>query len=231
MELRDYINVIKKRMWIILVLVPVFIIVTLLVDIFILKNIYEADATLYVGRKYDQKTTIMYDDLLISQLLVKDYREIMKSRLVSEKVVDELKKKGKLEINFNPLTLKDKIDVNLRNDTKIIEIKARDSNPQKAKDLTNEFAEVFKIKIKELMKVDNIEIIDWARFPNSPTKPEKKKDVILAGFVGLLTSLCSIFLFEYLDNTIKTSEDVEKYLELPVLGTIPKMKSIKGGKE
>jgi len=221
MELKGYLNIIKKRIWIIIIIMLVFITSTILIDVFIKKNIYETNATLYVGKKTEQQTAIMYDDLLMSQFLVKDYREIMKSRAVSEKVIYELKKKGKLEANVNTSTITDNIDVNLRNDTRIIEIKVKNSNPERAKDLANEFAEVFKVKIKELMKVDNIEIIDWAQVPDNPTKPEKKRDAVLAGFIGLLTGLCTIFFLEYLDNTIKTSEDVEKYLGLPVVGTIP----------
>lgn len=231
MELRDYINIVKKRIWIILIIVPAFITGAILMDTFLFKNIYQANATLYVGKKTELQASIMYDDLLINQLLVKDYKEIMKSRAVSKRVVDELKKNGSLSEKFDFSVLTNNIDVNLRNDTRIIEVKVKNPSPQRAKDLTNKLAEVFKTKIRELMKVDNIEIIDWAQLPDSPIKPQKKKDAVLAGVIGLLSGMCLIFLLEYLDNTIKTSEDVEKYLGIPILGTIPNMSYIKGGKK
>ncbi|MGE5328038.1 MAG: YveK family protein [Deltaproteobacteria bacterium] len=230
MGIKDYINILKKRIWIILIIMIVFISGSILIDVFLKKNIYETNATLYVGKKIENQTGIMYDDLLISQFLVKDYREIMKSRVVSEKVIDELKKRGDLDSGFDSSSLKDNIDISLRNDTRIIEIKVRNPNAKTARILANEFAVVLKVKIKELMKVDNIEIIDWAQLPNKPTKPEKKKDAVLAGVIGLLTSICLILLLEYLDDTIKTAEDVIEYLQIPVIGRIPNVECDKGGK-
>ena len=87
--------------------------------------------------------------------------------------------------------------------------------------IANKVAEVFKQKVVELMDVENVQVIDRAEVPISPVKPKKELNIAIATFIGLMTGLGIIFLIEYLDNTIKTPEDIEKHLGLPVIGTIP----------
>lgn len=231
MELREYINLIKRRLWI-LVLTTIFFAVFMCIYVnYFSDNIYESITTLYVGKQTHEQTSALYDDLLMGQTLVKDYREIAKSKAVSNQVVSELKEEGKLAEHFDPGSLAGKISINLRGDTRVIEIKVEDTHPERARDLANTVAEVFKFKVKELVEIDNVEIIDEANLPeiNKPTKPKRAHDIAIASFIGILTGLGIIFLIEYLDNTIKRSEDVEKYLELPVIGTIPRINHDKGG--
>ncbi|RYD07019.1 hypothetical protein N752_00120 [Desulforamulus aquiferis] len=78
-------------------------------------------------------------------------------------------------------------------------------------------------KVVEIMKVDNVNVIDLAVTPSNPVKPNKKLNILIAGVVGLMIALGLVFLLEFLDRTIKTSEDVKRHLGLPVLGAIPKI--------
>lgn len=225
MELKEYIDIIKRKIWI-LILVPFLCgITTDIFNCFFSKKTYESKTTLYIGKRSEEQTGIGYNDILMGQYLVKDYREIAKSRSVLEEVVDELIYEGKLDEDFNPSSLSDKISVNLCGDTRVIEIKVQDTDPQTARNLANKVAEVFKEKVKELMEIDNVKIIDKATLPdkNNPTKPKRLRDILIASLFGILLGLGIIFFMEYLDNTIKTSEDAEKYLGLPVIGTIPHM--------
>ena len=232
MDLREYINIIRRRLWIIIVIAVLFTVGTGIYNNYFLENIYESNSTLYVGKGADEQTAIVYNDLLMGQYLVKDYKEIASSRVVSEQVVDELKNEGKLDEEFNPANLANMISINLRGDTRVIEIKVQDTNPERAQDLANKIAEVFKARAEELMKINNIEIIDTALLPaeDKPAKPKRVQNIAIAAFIGIITGLGVIFLIEYFDNTIKTSEDVDKFLELPVIGTIPNMVQGKGGK-
>ena len=71
------------------------------------------------------------------------------------------------------------------------------------------------------MKVENIQVIDEARVPDKPIKPRPMLNMAIAGVLGLMIGVFITFLLEFLDNTIKTPDDVERHLELPVIGTIP----------
>jgi len=221
MELKEYLFIIRKRLWLIILLCLVSTITAAAGNKYLLKNVYEADTSLYVGKQTSDQNAIAYNDLIIGQSLVKDYRELAKSRTVAQDVVSELKKEGKAPAELNPNELSKKISVSLRGETRIIEIKVEDQNPASAVIYANKVANVFKIKAKELMKIENVEIIDWAVYPDNPVKPKRARNIAVAFLLGLMAGMGLAFFLEYIDNTIKTPEDVEKYLGLPVIGTIP----------
>ncbi|NLY36248.1 MAG: hypothetical protein GX046_03310 [Tissierellia bacterium] len=80
--------------------------------------------------------------------------------------------------------------------------------------------------VKEIMLVENVQIIDKAILPKNPIKPKKLMNIAIAGVLGLMLGVFITFIVEFLDNTIKSKEDIEKYLGLPVLGMIPDDKEI-----
>jgi len=227
MELKEYVDIVRKRLFLIILICFLSAVVAASVNKYFFKNIFEADTSLYVGKQITDQNALLYDDLLIGQSLVKDYRELAKSRTISQSVVDDLKKEGKAPADLAPKELSKKISVNLRGDTRVIEIKVEDQNPANAVIYANKVADVFKIKAKELMKVENIEIIDRAIYPDKPVKPQKVRNVAIAFFIGLMAGMGLAFFLEYIDNTIKTSEDVAKYLEVPVIGIIPVLETEK----
>lgn len=221
MELKEYLFLIKKRLWLVILLCIVSMGITAVVNKFFLRNVYEANTSLYVGKQNTDQNALIYNDLLVGQSLVKDYRELAKSRTIAKNVVDQLKLEGKAPAGLEPKELSKKISVSLRGDTRVIEIRAEDQNPANAVIYADKVAEVFKIKAKELMKVENVEIIDLAAYPDKPVRPKRTQNIIIAFFLGLMAGIGAIFFLEYIDNTVKTPEDVTKYLELPVIGTIP----------
>lgn len=85
-------------------------------------------------------------------------------------------------------------------------------------------------RIQEAMQTANIQKVDMAILPdiNKPVSPKTKMNIAVAIFLGLFLGAMLAFLFEYLDNTIVTKEDVEQYLELSVLAMIPDI-STEGG--
>ena len=231
MHLKDYFRIFKRRLWIVLLVTIITAAGTAVYNYCFMKNIYESSTTIYVGKSTGDTTEINYNDVLMGQYLVKDYREIATSRGVSYQIVSELKQQGKLAKDFDPWSLTKKITVILKGETRIIEIKVQDVIPERSRDLANKAAQVLKIKIKELMKIDNVEIIDNAILPakDNPAKPDRKRNIIISVFFGIIAGSGLILLIEYLDNTIKTSEDVKRFLELPVIGTIPNIDSSNGG--
>lgn len=234
MELREYLEIIKKRLLIIILITFLTTAVAVVVSFFVLPDIYQAGTTLYAGKLVDAKEAMVYTELLAGQILVKDYREIAKSRSIAQEVKASLSRENINNPELQQILSKPDADlsklisVDLKNDTRIIEIKVQNTSPEVCAIIANKIAEVFQNKAMELMKVENVQIVDKAEVPKKPIKPNKRMNTAIGFVVGLMGSLGIVFLIEYLDNTIKTPEDVAKYTELTVIGAIPKYELLQG---
>ncbi|MGC7870001.1 YveK family protein [Desulfosporosinus sp. SYSU MS00001] len=222
-DLRQYLEVLRKR-WLIIAAIPLIAAITSgAISFFILKPSYEASTTLIVGKKATeegQAAAQMLDNnvLLANQQLAKTYATIAQSRTVEENVIKDLDL---------PLTAEDLdklISVDQVKTTEILEIKVSNTDPKLAASIANTMAQEFSKAVIEIKKVDSVSIVDKAEFPNAPVKPNKILNILIAFVVGLMVAVGIAFLLEYLDNTVKTSNDVEKLLGVPVLGVIPNYK-------
>lgn len=219
-SMREYFLILGKRKRLIIIITILSIVSSGLISYFVLEPEYQTFTTLMVGKpkeyqNYDQK--LEYNELLLNQKLVTTYGEIVKSRVVIDEVINNLG----LDLTYKEFG--EKVNVNLVKDTEIIKIEVTDEDPKLAAKIANETAVVFMKNVKDIMMIENIQVIDEAQIPEEPIKPRPKMNMAISGVLGLMISIFIVFLIEYLDNTIKTPEEVERYLELPVIGTIPKI--------
>lgn len=216
MDLREILQIIYKRLWFIILVTLVCIISSGIISFFVLDSIYEASTTLMVSKtRDDQSSNLQYNDILMNQKLVKTYSEIVKSNRVLEKVIEQL------DLDMTTGDLRDKIQVSSVSDTEIIRIAVQDKDPNFATELANSIAVVFMGEIGSIMKMDNVQFIDPAKVPIDPVKPRPFLNIAIAAVLGVMISVFIVFLVEYFDNTVKTVDDVENKLGLPVLGSIP----------
>jgi capsular polysaccharide biosynthesis protein len=183
--------------------------------------VYSANTTLYVGKNIDIQG-IQASDLKLGADLILDYRELAKSKLVANEVINELGLK-----NMSAGGLAGMVQVNQRNESRVIQISVNSTNPQMAMDLTNKVAEVFQKKVVEIMQVENVQIIDKAVMPFYPISPDNNRNIMLGIFLGFIIGAGIILLIAFLDKTVKSAEDVQRYLDLPVIGNIPVINSKK----
>lgn len=218
-SLKEVLFILKKRMKLILSLFLIAVLLSSIISIFVLDKEYQANTTLMVGRPkdYASDANIQYNELLLNQKLVSTYGELIKTRAVAEEVIDNLN----LDLSYEQY--KEKVNVSLVKDTELIQIIVKDNDPSVARITADETANVFMDKVQEIMKVDNVHVIDKAEIPTQPVSPNVILNIAIAAVLGLMIGVFLSFLLEFLDNTIKTPEDVEKYLNLPVLGSIPKV--------
>jgi len=218
-ELRDILRVLKNGKWILIILPLVAMLTSGIFSYFVITPVYKSSTTLMVGKNYSGENgpLLQYNDILTANQLVKTYSQLAKSRTVAEKVI-ELEK-----LDITPEAFRGKIDVQPVRDTQLIQITIDDPDPNKAARLANVSGQVFIKKVVEVMKLDNVNIVDQAVPPQSPDKPNKRMNVMIAIVVGLMVAVGLVFLREFLDQTVKSSEDVNRYLELSVLGVIPKI--------
>ena len=218
-DLREYFAIIKKRFWIIAIITVVAMVVSGVISFFMLSPVYESKSTLIVNTEKNEETQMITgDQFSVSQKLAVTYGEIIKSRAVLESVISNLK----LDSEYEDLV--GQITVSPVKDTQIISISVQDTNPKKARDIANEIPKVFEKEVKRITKANDIQVIDKAILPENPIKPNKMMNVAIAAVLGMMIGLFVVFVLEYLDNKIKTPQDVEKHLDLPILGVIPNEK-------
>jgi len=214
-DLRDLYQIIKKRLWMVIISVIFAGAVSAFFSFYIIEPVYESQTTIIVVKELDAEQVIQYNDVVLSQKLVKTYGEIVKSRAIAKEVIKNLG----LDISAGALI--EMTNVSPVKDTEIISISVQNTDPALAKNVANELASVFMERIVGIMNIDNVQVIDPAELPAGPIKPKKTMNISIAAVLGAMLGLAFIFLIEFLDKTIKTVEDIEKHLGLPVIGIIP----------
>ena len=215
-DLREYFGIIKKRFWIIALITVIATVISGVISFFVLKPVYEAKSTLIVNtEKYEGSQVITGDQISVTQQLAVTYGEIIKSRTVLEDVIKNLKLDDEYEGLVKNVTLSPV------EETQIISIGVQDTNKAKARDIANEIPKVFAEEAKRITKANDIQVIDQAILPKDPVKPNKIMNMVIAAVLGMMIGLFIVFLIEYLDNKLKTAQDIEKHLGLPVLGVVP----------
>lgn len=212
LDLYDIWQTVAKR-WKIIITIPlVIMMVTGLVTLIFITPQYRAEAKLIVVKHQDPITA---PEITLSRMLVKTYAEIATSRMVLHDVAQDL------DLPYGFETLKGKVSVTPARDTEVIYVQATDPSPIVARNIANQVTSVFMERVVEIMQVDNVSVIDTAVIPSSPFSPRPLLNLAVALVIGLMAGVGLAFLLEYLDNSIKTPEEVQKYLDLPVLGVIP----------
>ncbi|XEC96224.1 YveK family protein [Paenibacillus tarimensis] len=224
MELKQYWNIVKKRLWIIMLLAVVFGTVTGFYSYSFIKPQYAASTKLIVNQS--NGTGDILDRLDLGSInssiqLLKTYKEIIRTPKIMNQVVEEYPQLG---VTAGDLIRR--VSVSSVNDTQVMSVTVIDSDYERAARSANAISIVFQKAIPELMKVDNISILDEANPNSTPVyiSPNPVKNIVVSIILAVLLGLGLVFLIEYLDDTIKTEEDVTRILQLPTLSAIPKIK-------
>jgi len=215
-DLREYFEIVKKHMGMIALITILAVTVSAAVSFFVLDPVYETSTTLMVNKaKEDTSRTVETQDIMLSRQLVTTYGEIAKSNVVLNSVIKEL------GLDMDSRQLSEKITITPVKETEIMRITVSDTEPKLASSIANTTAGIFMGEVSRIMKIDNVQIIDRAEVPKDPIKPNKLLNIAIAGVLGVMAGVFIAFLREYLDNTIKTPEDIEKHLDVQVVGMIP----------
>ncbi|MCR1849947.1 YveK family protein [Paraclostridium sordellii] len=216
-DLREYFHIIKKRAWMIALITILAMVTSGIISFFVLSPVYEADTTLIVNTEQSKETNNMItgDQLNVTQKLTLTYGQIIKSRTVLDSVIK------KLDLNTDYEVLEKKIAVSPVKDTQIMSVTVQDTNPEEARDIANAIPKIFTKEVKRITKANSVEVIDKAITPEEPVKPSKVMNIAIAAVLGFMISMGIVFTLEYMDNKIKSPQDIEKYIDLPILGVVP----------
>ena len=219
-ELKEILQIIKKHLWLIIIVPIIFTMIGAAVSIYVIAPVYEASTTLIVRQDKASDEQIDISDVNLSKSLVYTYAEMAKSKTILENTRKSLGLEG---IDSNLIT------VSPVKDTQILKVAVQNTSPQLAMDIANKLVEEFTLEIVRITQTDNVAVVDYAEMPVEPVKPNKIMNTAIAAVLGEMLVLLIVFLMEYLDNSIKSEKDIEKYLGISVIGSIPNFNQ--GGKE
>ncbi|MCD7034594.1 Wzz/FepE/Etk N-terminal domain-containing protein [Metabacillus sp. GX 13764] len=219
-SLKELFQTLKKRLSLIILITALATATSGIVSYFFLTPVYEASTQILVNQSKNDQQMYEYNQVQTNVQLINTYSVIIKSAPILGKVKEQLKLPETLK------TLTDKITVASEKESQIFSVTVEDESPARATKIANTIATVFQSEIKNLMNVDNVSILSPVDVADSqaPVKPRPALNMAIAFVVGLMAAVGLAFLLEYLDNTIKNEQDIERLLELPVLGSITQIK-------
>lgn len=175
---------------------------------------YESTTSVYVVSKQGEGS-LTYSDLQLGTQLTKDYVVLTTSRTVMEQVIEALG----LDMTLNEL--KSCLSVSTASDTRIMYIKATHTDPLTAQHIADKTREVAAKHIIEVMRVEEINVAEYANFPEEKAGPSVSKWSLLSCMAGVLAAAAVVIVLFLVNDKIKTPEDVENYLQVSTLGSIP----------
>ncbi len=223
LDLKELLSVFLKNKLIILLIVIVTTILGSIYSFYLVTPKYEASTTLILGRinnstsetKTSTTDQITQSEISINSNLVSTYSELIKSRTLIQKVIDNLK------LNLTESSVRNSISVSRISDTELIEITVKNADGELASKIANEIAKVFSSKVEEVYNISNVYIIDKAIASNTPYNINHVKDIVIAIFIGVVISGIYVLIYHLLDNTIKSETQIEKNIGLKNLINIP----------
>ena len=214
-SISEIFEALKKR-WILIVSITlVATLISGILSFFVIKPTYETSTKVFIGKEESNLEGYNTNDIQMYQKLLQTYAETIKTNEVVQAAINST------NADLSVKDVKDSLTVTPIADTQILQIKYKNNDPEVAKSILENITNEFVILSKELVPNGNVRVIEAVQLPEDPVAPNKKMNIAIAFLLGLMVSVGLVFLLEYLDNTFKTKENIERELNIPVLGLIP----------
>lgn len=201
-----------KFWWVIVVISVITTSAAAYLSFYVIPAAYSTTTTLYVlhtsetdGRNNDS----VYQNLLASEMLVKDYKEMVKSDIIIQKVKESLETASSFVKNQTAKEIADSITVSVKPGTRLIDIRVEQKDPETATAIANKTAEIFKERSLELTRSDNVTIMSKATLPDSPDSPKPLQNIVMGLLAGLFGSIVTILFIEYVKKQFKAESAKE----------------------
>ena len=222
LELRQIMMIIRKRLLLIIVVVLLATIAAGIYSAFFIEKKYEASTKIIVNQSATQLATGQLDLNQINSniKMIDTYKEIIKAPAILDKVVEQFPQLG-----YTAVELSSKIKVSSVNNTQVMTLAVQDISYRKAAETVNAVSDVFQQEIQHNFKIENVSILNKAKLEAQPgpVSPNVKLNIAIAFVVSLMLVVGVVFLLEYMDDTLKTEQDVQEHLGLPTLAMITKL--------
>lgn len=233
LDLKELLGIFWAKRAQIILLIAIFLVIGFIYSYVFLTPEYQSVTSILLAKsntsQEENGTAMTVNDVTLNQKLVSTYSELLKTDSVISQVISNL------NIDKTADELKNNITVSAKDDTEIIQIAVVDQDPEMARKIANEAANVFINKIaKEYYSMDNVYVVDEAKASEEPYNINHIKDLIIFAGIGFVISCVYVLIANMLDTTVKSKEDIEKKLGLTVLTEMPiyesSVKKAKGGR-
>ena len=214
-SISEIFEALKKRWLLIVSITLVATLISGVLSFFVIKPTYETSTKVFIGKEESNLEGYNTNDIQMYQKLLQTYAETIRTNEVIQAAINNT------NIDLTVKDVKDNLRVTPITDTQILQIKYQNKNPEVAKEILENITNEFVVLAKELVPNGNVRVIEAVQLPENPVAPNKTMNVAIAFLLGLMVSVGLVFLIEYLDNTFKNKENLERELDIPVLGVIP----------
>lgn len=215
-NIRDFLNYLKKYVLVIVAVSLVLVIGVFVYDKSIKKPLYTTYTTIILTKSNEAQTgtTITQNDILLNQKLVETYSKIIKSKLVLEQVISET------GVTYTAEELSENVSVEAYENTEMLKISVTDQDPELAANIANSIAQVFSGEIAKIYQINNISVVDVAVTPEEVSNNTLKRDLLIALFISIFGTIGVVFVVYYFDDTVKLTDNLEEEIGMPVVAKV-----------
>ncbi|MEX6381078.1 Wzz/FepE/Etk N-terminal domain-containing protein [Staphylococcus saprophyticus] len=215
LDLSKILGILRKNLKLLIILPLLGLVISAIISFFFLDAKYQASTQVLVNQK-ESDSQMLAQEVQSNIQLVNTYAEIVKSPRILEKVAKELNG------NYSASEILNMISVSNEAESQVLNIDVESKSSNDSEKIANKIADVFSKEVPDIMSVDNVSILSKANETGHKVGPKPLINIVMGIIVGLIISILIIFIKELFDKRIKSEEDVENELELPVLGSIQK---------
>ena len=222
-DVKELLKFFISKIKIIILCTFIFAIIGIIYVNFIIVPMYHSSTTLIlVSNDNSKNSTMLQSEVTLNKNLVATYSEIVKSRTVLTKVIDEL------HLDTDVANLSNQITVTSVENTEIIKIEVSDESAEKAQKIAKTTAEVFKDEVQKIYNLTNVSVVDKAYLAEKPYNINPIKQLTIFTCAGIVAGAFILFLIFYFDTSIKSSEEIEEKLSLHVVGKVVLVETKRG---
>lgn len=227
-SLSDILEMLREHWKFIFIITLLLMVLTSVFTLFFMDEEYRSSTTLMIGQQEglaQDSANANYNTVLTNQRLVGTYSEIAKSNTVMSQVVSNL------NLGVETETLASMVEVTAVDDTELIRIAVTNKDPEEAARIANETAQVFMSNIANLMKINNLQVVDPAEVDMNPVSPNLKMNLAIAFLAGIVISVFIVFIREMLNTSIRSVDELEELVKgVPVVAVIPHADELASGR-
>ncbi len=213
-DLQELVMLLVHRLWLIILCGIVTGALGFAISKFAITPMYESTTKVYILNK-QENNTLTYSDVQLGTQLTADYAQLIKGRDVLEQIITTC------GLTENYGSFAERVTVETLTNTRIIAITVEDEDPVMAQFIANEIRKVAAEHIKNVMDIQAVNVAEEANLPEAPSSPSIMKWTVIGALLGVFLCAIIVVIKFLMDDTIKTSEDIEKYLGLSTLAIIP----------
>lgn len=217
MTLLELLTLLRKHLKLVIMLPIVCMVAMGLASVLMMNDTYTATTDMYVlaSSEGSNSSSALSSDLSASQMLTNDVATLLQSDRVMSDAADQLGLPNLRGYN---------ITVTSESTTRVITLQVTSSDAQGSANVANALADCVSNVAQEVMNVESVNVIDEAPTPEAPSGPNRMLYIAVAAMAGLFAAVAIVVLMDVIDTRVRSAEDVEELLELPVIGRIPEMK-------